>query len=64
MRISKKSLLAAAVMFICGTSSLYAQPLGVVQESNLSGVIDNQGSLIVPLSYVRIVPWSNCEKGR
>ena len=59
MRISKKSLLAAAVMFICGTSSLYAKSLAVVRECNLSGVIDNQGSLIVPLSYDRIVPWSN-----
>ena len=59
MRISKKSLLAAAIMFICGSSSLYAKPLAVVQESNLCGVIDNQGRLIVPLSYDRIVPWSN-----
>ncbi len=55
MRISKKSLLAAAVMFICGTSSLYAKSLAVVRESNLSGVIDNQGSLIVPIEYLNIL---------
>lgn len=59
MRLLKKSLLAAAVMFLCGTSSLYAKPLAVVQETNLSGVIDNQGNFIVPLGYDRIVPWSN-----
>lgn len=59
MRLLKKSLLTAVVMLICWTSSLYAKPLAVVQESNLCGVIDNQGNFIVPLGYDRIVPWSN-----
>jgi hypothetical protein len=54
MRLLKKSLLAAAIMFICGSSSLYAKPLAVVQESNLCG----ERAKILPMPpYMRNVPY-------
>ena len=55
----KKNILIGAVMLMCGIGSAGAQPLAVVQESNLCGVINEQGNFIVPLSYDRVVPWSN-----
>ena len=60
MKIWKKILpLLSLSVILWGTNNLQAASLAVVQESNLSGVIDTQGNFRIPLSYDKIVPWTN-----
>lgn len=54
------SLMAAVLCYGgAGTGILQAEPLAVVQENYLCGVIDSRGDFLVPLGYERIVPWEN-----
>ena len=61
MNVRKMSLYVAAAVCILlsGAGLLHAEPLAVVQEHNLCGVIDGTGNFRVPLGYERIVPWKN-----
>ncbi|SDP50747.1 WG repeat-containing protein [Selenomonas ruminantium] len=60
MKIWKKVLpLLSMSMILLGANNLQAASLAVVQESNLCGVIDTQGNFRIPLSYDKIVPWTN-----
>ena len=50
---------AAMMLWGCGDNRLQAEPLAVVQEHDLCGVINAQGNFLVPLGYDRIIPWDN-----
>ncbi|MCR5439741.1 MAG: WG repeat-containing protein [Selenomonas sp.] len=62
MNVRKISLsLLVAIMSCLGIEGdlLQAEPLAVVQDNDLCGIIDNKGKFLVPLGYEQIVPWEN-----
>ena len=62
MKRWQKGLAAAVTVMAlwgCGDNRLQAEPLAVVQENDLCGVINTQGKFLVPLGYDRIIPWTN-----
>lgn len=62
MEIQKMSLSMVVAVICCfgtGAHALQAEPLAVVQEHDLCGVIDNKGKFLIPLGYEKIVLWEN-----